>query len=83
MATSTKSSPSPAKAATADRELAEIRKDLASVVKQLDSLRKAVAACEECCKTAPAASVDTTQFVSKRDWSVWKAKVAKKIGLRP
>ena len=83
MATSTKNPATSAKTSAVDSELAEIRKDIAAVVKQLDSLRKAVAACEECCKAAPAASVDTTQFVSKRDWSVWKAKVAKKIGLRP
>ncbi len=80
MATSTKA------ASSAEREITEIRKDLAAVVKQLDSLRKSVAACEACCKAAaeaPAsAAIDADQLVSKRDWNVWKKKVAKKIGLR-
>tara|TARA_Y100000591_G_scaffold181610_1_gene156862 strand:+ start:64 stop:363 length:300 start_codon:yes stop_codon:yes gene_type:complete len=83
MASSTKTTS--ASAAT-EAAVAELQKDLAAVVKQLDALRKSVAACEACCKAAAdapaAAPVDASQFVSKRDWSVWKARVAKKIGLR-
>jgi phage shock protein A len=84
MATSTTKSASVSKTASvSDAKVAELEKDLIAVVKELSELRKKVAACEAACKAVPAASsVDESKFVTRRDWSVWKAKVSKKIGLR-
>ena len=83
MASSTKTTP--ASAAT-EAAVAELQKDLAAVVKQLDALRKSVAACEACCKAAAAAPaaepVDASQFVGLREWKIWQKKVAKRLGFR-
>jgi hypothetical protein len=82
MMASTKTTSAPA---ATQAEVAELRKDLAAAVKQISALQKSVADCEACCKAAaeaPAAAADAGDHVGRREWQVWKKRVAKKIGLR-
>ena len=65
----------------AEREIASLRKELAALTKEVKALNGRVAACEARCE-APAAAADTGDHVGRREWQVWKKRVAKKIGLR-
>ena len=80
MASATTPKTSVKAAPAADARVDELRKDMTALLKELDKLRKKVAALEAA--PAPAASGDKKEFVTRNEWQNWRRKVAKKIGLR-
>ena len=66
-----------------ERNLAEATKDLTALVKKCDLLEKRLAAAEKkLAAPQPAAAPAVEGLVTRGEWSKWKKKVARKIGLK-
>lgn len=58
-----------------EKQLAKMQKDLAALTQRCASLESKLA-------SRPAAAAPSGDFVTTRDWGVWRKKVAKKLGMR-
>ena len=61
---------------------ANLEKQLAKMQKDLDTLTQRCASLESKLASRPATSSPSGDFVTTRDWAIWRKKVAKKLGMR-
>ncbi len=61
---------------------ADLEKQLANMQRELATLTQKCASLESKLNSQPSAASPSGDFVSTRDWSIWRKKVAKKLGIR-
>ena len=67
------------KSSALEAKVAELQAQLSALAKKCADLEKK---CDDCCSRPAGGAVDTSEFVSKHEFTIFKGKVSKKVGLK-